>query len=340
MLSGASVAGGVLGQKEILLSLETPIASESAGISLLVLGVVNAAVLTQVSFWVVMIPALALGALGGLISLLEKSPGWMSQPTSKHPDLERVVVYSFGSFGIFNLVVFMAVMTLMPGITQKAILENQTPTAGLLAAPPSILILPLVTAAACLIPSLILAIRWAFEAWNQPGERFKVKVWLGTLLLFALLLLFISLSFALAIIGIFALIAVAIWALKRKGTPTPASTESFKPYTPLDYLASGLAQGILCGTLPVVLSIAYALSLVLIAIVDIPHLTLTGVVNSTAREQVMSLYTTMGGYSVILLLGASAIGLVIVAIGGATGLLRSQPAKPVKVTEISNLGDE
>jgi hypothetical protein len=340
MLSGASAAAGVLGQKEILLSLDRPIASESAGIGLLVLGVVNAAVWTQVIFWLIMIPSLALGAFGGLLSLIEKSPGWISEPASKKPDLERVVVYSFGSFGIFNLVIFIAVMALMPGITQRAILENQVPTSGLLATPSFIMILPLVTAAASLIPCLILAIKWALEAWDQPGERFRVKVWLGTLGLFALLLLLVKLYLALAVIGVFAVIALAIWVLRRKRTPTPPATEFFKPYTPLDYLASALAQGILCGTLPAVLSIAYALSLVLIAIVDIPHLTLTGVVNSSAREQVLSLYTTMGAYSVILLLAASVIGLVIVALGGATGILRSQPAKPVVVTEVSNLGDE
>ena len=340
MLSGASAAAGVLGQKEILLSLDAPIASESAGIGLLVLGVVNAAIWTQVIFWVIMIPSLALGAFGGLLSLFEKSPGWLPEPTPKNPDLERLVVYSFGSFGVFNLVIFMAVMNILPGVIQKAILENNSPTSGLLAAPSFIMILPLVTAAASLISCIILSIKWAIEARNHPNERFKVKIWLWIIGIFSLILLFVSLYLALAVIGLFAIIALAIWTFRKQGIPTSPSAESYRSYTPLDHLASAITQGILSGTLATVLTIAYALSLVLIAIVDIPHLTLSGVVNSTAREQILSLYTTIGAYNVILLGVGSVIGLIIAVIGGATGILRSHPKKPVEVTEISNLGDE
>ncbi len=340
MLSGAPAAAGVLGQKEILLSLGTPIASESAGIGLLVLGVVNTAVWTQAVFWVIMLPSLVLGALGGLLSRLETGPGWLSEPAAKNPDLERLFVYSFFSFGLLNLVICIVVMTLMPGVAQKAILENNLSTSGLLAGTSAILSLPILTAAAGLIPCLILAIKWTLEAWEQPKERFKVKAWLWANGFFALILLFINLPFALAVIGACALTGAAFWVIRRKRPPTPPALETFKPNTPLDYLASGLTQGILLGTLATVLSIAYSLSLILIAVVNIPHLTLSGVVNSTAQGQVTSLYTTLGGYNLILLLSTSAFGLILTATGGLIDYLRSRSKKQVQTAPATNLGGE
>ena len=341
LFSGAGAAAGIFGQKEILLGLNAPIASESAGIGLLAQGVVNTAVWTQVMFWVIMVPSVLLGAFGGLLSLIEKSPGWMLEPAPKNPDLERLVVYSVGVFGVINLVILVAVMTLLPGVTQKAILENKTSTNGFLAPPSFILILPLITAVIGLIPSVILSIKWAIQAWGQPGERFKVKTWLWIIGVFALLLLLVNLYLALAVVGGSAIIiALAVWAFRQKGTSPQSSAGSFRPNTPLDYLASALTQGILCGTLTTVSMVAYSLSLVLIAIVDIPHLTLSGAVESTASEQILSLYTTLGSYNLAFPAIGSLIGLIVAGIGWAIGSLHSYRQKRVIAAEVSNLGDE
>jgi hypothetical protein len=278
-----------------------------------------------------------------------------------------MVVYIFGSFGIVNLTIFITVMSILPGFTQKAMLENQAATSGLLASPTSIFVLPLLTAAACLIPSLILSVRWAMEIWDRPLTRSGIKMWPMVFGLLALLLLLTgmflafgklspfdfpfdlssaifsvvigSLYCAVVVVVWLAVIAILSWMLRKtlQSKRVPAPPPVFKPYNPFDYLAAALAQGILCATLSTVLTIAYALSLVLIAIVDIPHLTLSGTVTSTAHEQVAVYYTTAGAYNLWLLLAASAVALVIVIIGNASGLLRSQPPK---LAEVSNLGDE
>lgn len=339
MLSGASAAAGVIGQKEILSSLVNPVASEDAGISLLIAGVVNTAVWIQASFWVLIIPALLLGATGGLLSRLEKSPGWLTEPLAKKPELERLVVYSLGCFGIINLVICTIVMDIMPDAVQKSMLQYNTSSSALLVSPSFIMILPLVTAAAGLVPCMVLAIKWAIDGWSRPDERHRVKVWLWIVGLSNLALWFIQVRVAIPLIAAFAFIAFAIWAFREQTTPNPTK-EAYQPYSALDFIASGVTQGVLSTTLTTATTIAYSLALVLIAIVDIKHLTLSGVVESTASEQISLLYTTQMSLNTILILTFSLIGLIIAGIGGATGILRSSSGKPVLSTDTLNVGND
>ncbi|MGC3990405.1 MAG: hypothetical protein QM796_12130 [Chthoniobacteraceae bacterium] len=316
LLSYAPVASGLMGQKEILLSIPHPIINEQEGLKLLVQGIVNTVVWVQGIFWVFMLSSITLGGLGGLLSRLEGSNGWGKAPTPKAPFVPRLTVYAIGFFAAVNLMLTVATMQIMPDIITRTMTNNVGPVDGLLLPPWAVLTLPLITATIFLAVCLIFIVQWAFQSWRYPEKRFRVKISLVISGL-AMLALFVWTSYPLAwlILAMLIVIGLVLW-VRQRIQPAVADQEmgDTQPYNVLDMLASALTQGIVLSAVAVGSTIAHALTLVLITVVNIPHLTNSGPVESTAQEQISSLYTTSGAQNVTILLVTSIGGLVIVAI--------------------------
>lgn len=62
-----------------------------------------------------------------------------------------------------------------------------------------------------------------------------------------------------------------------------------------DWLGYGLAHGILGGAQIMMGVVAYVLPIVLITIVNIPHLTASGVVDQTLTQQITAFFKTLAG---------------------------------------------
>ena len=315
LFSSAQAASGLMGQKEILLSIPRTIANDQEGLKLLIQGVVNTIVWAQVFFWVFMLASMILGGLGGLLSRLEGPGGWGKAPAPKAPFLPRLTVYGLVFFATFNLVVTIAAMEIMPGVISRANVVGTVD--GLLLPSWATFALPLITAMAFFTVCLIFIMQWAFESWRHPEKRFRLKI---ALVIFSLVMLplFVTVSYLLAwlILAMLITIGLVLWLGQRLQHPAadqePGNTQ---PYTVLDVLASALTQGIVFGAVTVGSLIAHALTLVLITIVNIPHLMKTGPLESTAQEQIASLYTTSTAQNIPLVLVNILVGLMIVVVG-------------------------
>jgi hypothetical protein len=338
LLSSASAASGMIGQKEILLSITRPIASEQEGMQLLLQGVVNTAVWTQVVFWTFLLASIFLGGLGGLLSRLEGPGGWGRAPVPKAPHLPRMAAYTVGFFAVVNVVITVAVLAILPQKALEAVQRTGATPDGLLLPPWAILALPFITGMAFVVVCLALCALWAFQGWRHPEERFRVKVSLVVLGLLTLTFFLVSYQWALLAAAILVTIGLITWAVQRRQPPAPdEEVGNLRPYNWLDLLASALTQGILSAALTMGSMVAYALALVLIAIVDIVHLMDTAeAFNSTAQQQISSLYVSMTGASIITLVIASVIGLILAGIGVWTGILRAAPKPQFVETPLPN----
>jgi hypothetical protein len=332
--SGAAAAAGVLGHKEILASLAAPVSSESVGTGYLLLAVVNTVVWMQVLFWVILLPSLGLGALGGLLARLEKSPGWFSEPLPKAPGLERFFVYTLSLYLTFLLVIVESVFEILAGLVSQTQLAKNAPMPGLLLTPAWMHFLPLVSGGVFLVISLILIAGWVQEAWEIPAERFKLQVWLGGVIFLGLLLWFLSRDFGLVLGLVFLLILLTVRLVRKINPPRPSETPVWQPYTWADFAASGLTQGVLCAALTMGLLMGYALFLTQIAAMDVSALTLTGPVKISAAEQIKSVYNLLFSSSLIFLLIGSLAGLGAAKIGAVTVMA---PAYPVRTVEVIDL---
>jgi hypothetical protein len=338
LLSSAPAAAGMMGQKEILLSIARPISGEKEGMTLLLQGVVNTAVWSQVVFWAILLASILLGGLGGLLSRLEGSGGWGKAPAPKAPHLPRMAAYTVGFFAVVNVVITVVVLSILPQKALEAVQRTGATSEGLLLPPWAILTLPLITGMAFVAVCLVLSTLWAFQGWGHPEERLRVRISLVILGLLMLTFFLVSYQLALLVVAILAVIGIITWAIQRRQAPAPDNeTGNIQPYSGLDLLASALTQGILSAALTMGSMVAYALALVLIAIVDIVHLMNTAEpFNSTAQQQISSLYVSTISASVATLVIASVIGLILAGIGVWTGILRAAPKPQFVETPLPN----
>lgn len=337
LLSSAPAASGLMGQKEILLSISRTIANDQEGLKLLIQGVVNTIVWVQVFFWVFLLSSMILGGLGGLLSRLEGQGGWGKAPVSKAPFLSRLTVYAIVVFAIFNLIITVAAMEIMPGVIART-MTNVGVVDGLLLPPWATFTLPLITAMVFLAVCLILMMGWIFQSWQHPEKRFRMKI---SLVVFGLVMLplFVTVSYQLTwlILAMVVVIGLVVW-LRQRLQPSAVDQEpgESQPYRGLDLLASALTQGIVSSAMGIGTFIAHALALVLITVVDIPHLTQTGPLPSTAQEQISSLYTTSSAQAIAFLIVASIVGLIVAAVGVWIRKLRSAPRPQLTEISLSN----
>jgi hypothetical protein len=83
------------------------------------------------------------------------------------------------------------------------------------------------------------------------------------------------------------------------------------PYHPSDWFGYGLTYGILGGTQIIMGVVALALALTLIAIINIPHLITSGVVDKSPTDQVIYLHTIQYAASATAVLVSLLIGLIV-----------------------------
>lgn len=338
LLSSASAASGLMGQKEILLSIPRTIANDHEGLKLLIQGVVNTIVWVQVFFWVFLLSSIILGGLGGLFSRLEGPGGWGKAPAPKALFLSRLTVYPLGFFAIFNLAITFAGMGLMPDTIARTV-ENVGAVDGLLLPVWATFVLPLITAMVFLIVCLILIMQSLFQSWQHSEKRFPMKIAL-VLSGLVMLPLIVTVSYQLAwlILATLVVIGLVLWFAQRLQPPNiDKEAGETQPYSLLDVLASALTQGIVSSVAGIGSLVAHALTLVLIAVVNIPHLTKSGPLESTAQEQIASLYTTSSVQNISFLIVASIVGLIVAAVGVWIRRLRLAPRpQPLIGTVLSN----
>jgi hypothetical protein len=331
LLSSAPAASGLMGQRNILLSVIGPAPGETEGLKLLVEGVVNTALWVQLIFWLFPPAGILLGGLGGLLSGLQGPRGWGAKPAPQSPHLGRMTAYTIGLFSVVHLLITLAALTSLVEATKSSIQKSSMVTTNLVIAPEQIATLPVITNLAFLAVCAALAAWWSFDDWKQPRERFRVKVALFILALFMLGVYLISTQTGFLVTTVLVVLGVFAWGARLifPASPLPAQAAP-TPYSGIDVLASALTQGVFAAALTMSGLVTYALSLVLIAIVDIDHLINTKPLKNTAQEQIESLYSVMTSSSLGILAALTVAGFIIAGVAVWTGILRQpKPETPI-----------
>lgn len=327
---------GLVAQREVLEKANIAL-TEMEGGKILVNAVTNTIQQSYSAIWLFILPAIILGAFGGLFFALDIQPKEKKKEPRKSGWLFRLPAYTLTLSGLVSLIIMYALMLLLPEIIADSAIDfNTVPNI------PPHLLLPLTTViiAPFFIEPFLLTIIWFTRRWKTHKQgRFLFFIWI--LFPFAFIYFlnndslkylrtlfeiglasFIFTAFSI-IIGIFLL----MWFLS-----TEPNEDKFK-FSLSDWIGYALTQGILGGTQLVASSIAFALSVTLITTENIPHL--LSVPSDTPpippAEQIEALFSIQQKSALSVMGGMFLIALVL---GGITAFLRGitgmnkQPTKP------------
>lgn len=307
---------GLMGQSEILKVFYTEV-NESRGIELLVEGIARTAFTLYFYFLAVMAGSIVLGALGGVLSAFDVEDVWGKPPRDPDSWLFRIPGFTLTVTGFGCMIVALAgLWVLQESVVETAITNNMTQLDTL---PIFIVLSAYLTCLLMILLPMSLTWGWIIQAWKGAGLwRVLYGIWVALTLAMLLWLLqafpfrdglgfvFSLEAFQLPILGALVILILSMGiGVGLHSTPVSSSLAKYKGS---DWLGYALAQGILGGTQAFVCLPAYALVLVLISIVNIPHLVQVEAVESTPTEQMLQLFNV---------LAASAQSLILVcAIGG------------------------
>jgi len=302
---------GVEGQIGILTSLTRPV-DESEGMILLLNGLTESAVKVYGWFGLYLLAGVTAGALGGLASMVDRNDVWGKPVPAQDPTLFRLSAYGLSVNGFLNFVVVVAVFQLLEETATKTVTEGDL-WDSITYPPMVIFILAVLTGLLMLGAPLALTWGWTLRDWIVERKRSIISAfWVLATFGYAIYWL-VDYAIRLAImgnIGYFVIgglvLFLGIWTFIGWNIKSTSEAE-WTPYRFSDRLGYLLTSGILGGAQIIAGAVAYSLSIVLIIIVDMPHLmNLDEPIASTLVEQVHTLYGTLVGYS-LYAMGASAI---------------------------------
>jgi len=302
---------GVEGQIDILTSLTRPV-DESEGMILLLNGLTESAVKVYGWFGLYLLAGVTAGALGGLASMVDRNDVWGKPVPAQDPTLFRLSAYGLSVNGFLNFIVVVAVFQLLEETATKTVTEGDLWDS--IAYPPLIIfLLAVLTGLLMLGAPLALTWGWTLRDWIVERKRSIISAfWVLATFGYAIYWL-VDYAIRLAImgnIGFFVIgglvLFLGIWTfIGWNIKPTPES--EWTPYRFSDRLGYILTSGILGGAQIIAGAVAYSLSIVLISIVDIPHLmNMEEPVTSTMVDQVYQLYGMLVNSS-LSLMGVSAV---------------------------------
>ena len=315
---------GLLAQKEVLEKVNISL-TEIEGGRILVNAVVGTIQRSYSMVWEFLIPAIILGALGGILFVLDIKTDEKVKGPRKSGWLFRLPAYTLSLSGIVSFIIMYAIIAVLPEIiTTTAMDYSMVPDL-----PPE-LILPITIASTIpffAIPFLLSAI-WVARRWGtdkQGGFLFLAWVFLFWVLvyflsnntfryLFSLFEIGLS-NFVISVIATIFGVFLLMWFLSNE------PTEDRLTFSFSEWMGYALAQGILGGTQLFASSMAFALSVVLIAVVNIPHL--MSIPSDTPipppAEQIETLFVTQQRLALLAMGGMFVVALVL---GGITALVR------------------
>lgn len=285
----------VLGQAEVLGSYNTQL-TEGEGMRILLEAIAKTGSFIFLNFAKVVLACAVLGAIGGLASAaLDVKDVWGSSPRKPEGWLFRSSAYLLAITGTVNMIVVIAAFSVLwEKLTESIVKADQEfDIQWSLEFDSALFYLYayLIGLAFIFIP-IGLTWGWTFRTW---WTRKKVGIlsilWLaGTAYgVFSTLLRYLlNGSLFTPPIDLLALVAVLALGIAL-GLIMQDDSEGF-PYQNSDYVGFTLTVGIIGGTQFVIGVLGYALAVVLITIIYIPHLTLTGVVNELPADQVVTVY--------------------------------------------------
>jgi len=306
---------GVEGQINILTSLTRPV-SEDEGMILLLDGLSLTALKIYSWFGLYLIVGVTAGALGGLASMVDRNDVWGKPVPVQDPSLFRLAAYGLTLNGLLNLIVVIAVFQLLAETATKTVTDNDLWDA--ITYPPNLIyLLSLWAGLLMLCAPLALTWGWTLRDWIAERKRSIVTaIWVlvtfgyvaYTLVSYAVENSFMGIIIFAPVGGMVLFLALAAtlgWSIK------PQTESEWTPYRFGDLLGYLLTCGILGGAQIIVGAVAYSLSIVLVTIVDIPHLmNMEEPVTTTMVEQVYDLYGMLVSSSLTAMAACMVIALV------------------------------
>ena len=298
-LVGASWAG-LLAQQDIYKKLYISL-SELEGTRMVFNATMETIQRTYSMLWLFILPAIFLGALGGLLFALELKLEEKSASPPKNGWLFRLPAYTLSTTGIISITIMYALTSALIDTLEDMIVENKfTPVFS-----PQLLrsFSSASTMLLFLLPYL-LTIIWISHLWRKyPKSRFLSIFWVcfpfallwflandvfRQLFNFSAILSNPIIFFTMSSVFIFLVLSLFLmWFFSNK-----SSVEMTK-YSLADWAGYALTQGILGGTQFFASSVAFALSLVLITVANIPTIMSIpdNIVAETPVEQVEMLFS-------------------------------------------------
>lgn len=313
-----AAAMGVMGNREILQSLQKVISGENEGVTYIIYAIASTARWTYWGFWAFIIIGFVCGSIGGILAYYYSPKGLGKIENSKGKWLYRLLAYNlvFGGYTgyIISSAVFDQLFSSVRSSIEKAdflsaILSSSTNIASFLV---SMTILLLMT-----IP-IATTLGWTIGKWKDRKNHFLSYLWLAICGLMVLCSIGSpTFDFGQYAIVLFITIAISVYAY-QSSKKLQNHSQSTK-HTIIDWLAYASAHGILGGTQLFAGIIPYALSTALIIIANIPHFMQNEAAEQTITSQTERLFSMTGSVGLFFILISVCIGLII---GIAVSLVR------------------
>jgi hypothetical protein len=309
---------GLQAQSEVLMNYSNPL-TELEGMRILLEAVFKTGTSLYLNFMRIVLNCTGLGALGGLSSaLIDVQDFWGREPRRPDGWLFRLNAYLLAILGVVNLVVTIAVLqTLWEKALDTTLKYAEQYNLQFGSDFTQILFLPagyLVGMISILLP-VSFTWGWIYRTWRKqrrPGVLSGLWVLVtGGGVLYAL---YNSIktagSFPLDIyFGLIPQALVLVIGVVLGLMMEDRSAGDHLRFS--DWLGFGLGYGILGGTQIMMGTVAYAVSLVLITIENIPHLTTTGMVTQNPTEQVRQLFSFQSKMAGAAISSSLIIGLIL-----------------------------
>lgn len=316
----------IKGQADVLMNFYTPV-TEAEGTKILLEAVFQTGRSLYLNFIVVVLSCVVLGSLGALASAIDIQDFWGTDPRKPEGWLFRLPMYLLSIIGILCIIINVAVLDILGNrLVESAIqLKEQYGTQfDLHFSKESFVQVAYLSGLIFIFLPVSTVVGWIIRAWRKSRKQglaitLTMLAALGGISLCIWFTAPSLLTFTpFAPIYLVPTLITALFVALYIGFRTEDSSEGF-PYRLSDWFGYALAYGILGGT-QIFLTIAYSLSLTLVTIVNIPHLTASGIVDQSPVNQVSVLSVVLFTASVLAILISFLIGLVV---AGVTSLARN-----------------
>jgi hypothetical protein len=292
---------------------------EAQGVRMAIESVFNTGSLLYTNFVAVVFLCAALAGLGGLFSaLIDRQDYWGSDPRRPEDWLFHLPAYLLTISGALSLLVTVAVLRQLWGksLTSLNQLQEQYSVQTSISYPAGLyFLLGYLAGLVFLLLPLGITWGWIIRRWyvrEQPGGWAVIWIFVTTLFI-----AFFTVDYAgestlsppidLMLLGLAFVLGLVLGLMTRE------RSEGF-PYRFSDWFGFALTFGILAGTQIVMGVAAYAFTIALLTITNIPHLVRGEALTESPAAQVLRLIYLQNGIAQSLILGSLFVGVVLASL--------------------------